>query len=233
MLLGSTPATYRYKIRPRGIKTQDFADFSGRHLHCNPGGILLNGRLLHHHWMDSHSVCGRLLDLTLATQRYKGHPCRMKVQDFADFSGGGLYSNPGGILLDCRLLHNCCRDSNSLCGRLLGFTPATQRYNGHPCGIKTQDFAVCCRGGLMYYAGGTLLDCKFLHNRWTDFNSVCGRLLGSTPATQRYRVRPCPMKAHEVTVLCGDTKLVELYSIADSSTAAGRISILFAGGCWA
>jgi len=25
----------------------------------------------------------------------------------------------------------------------------------------------------------------------------------------------------------------ELYSIADSSTTAGRISILFAGGCWA
>jgi len=41
------------------------------------------------------------------------------------------------------------------------------------------------------------------------------------------------MKTHEVTVLCGDTKLAEFYSIADSSTAVGRIPILFAGGFWA
>jgi len=90
MLLGSTPATYRYKILPCGIKTQDFADFSGRGLYSNPGGILLDGRLLHHRWMDSNSVCGRLLGLTLAMQRYKGRPCGSKTQDFADFCGGGL-----------------------------------------------------------------------------------------------------------------------------------------------
>jgi len=84
----------------------------------------------------------------------------------------------------------------------------------------------------MYYAGGTLLYCRFHYNRGTDFNSVCGRLFGSMPATQRYKVRPCPMKTPEVPVFCRDTKLVELYSFADSSTTAGRISIQFAGGCW-
>jgi len=67
----------------------------------------------------------------------------------------------------------------------------------------------------------------------TDSNSFCGRLLGSTPATQRYKVRPCHMKAHGVTVFCGDTKLAELYSIADYSTTTSRIPDSFAGGCWA
>jgi len=79
MLLGSMPATYRYKIRPCGIKTQDFADFSGRGLYSNPGGILLDGRLLNHRGMDSNSVWRRLLGLTLATQRYKGRPCGSKT----------------------------------------------------------------------------------------------------------------------------------------------------------
>jgi len=54
-----------------------------------------------------------------------------------------------------------------------------------------------------------------------------------TPATQRYKVRPSPMKTHVVTVFCGDTKLAELYSIADYSTTARGIQILFAGGYWA
>jgi len=67
----------------------------------------------------------------------------------------------------------------------------------------------------------------------TDSYSVCGRLLGSTPATQRYKVRPCPMETHEVTVFCGDTLLAEFYSIADYSTTTGRIQVSFAGGCWA
>ena len=39
--------------------------------------------------------------------------------------------------------------------------------------------------------------------------------MASTPATQRYKVRPCPLKTHEVTVYGGDTKLAELYLIAD------------------
>jgi len=34
------------------------------------------------------------------------------------------------------------------------------------------------------------LDGRFLHNRLTDSGSDCGRLLGSTPATRRYKVRP-------------------------------------------
>ena len=45
------------------------------------------------------------------------------------------------------------------------------------------------------------LDGRFLHNRWTDSGSDCGRLLGSTPATQPYMIHPPATFIHEVTVL--------------------------------
>jgi len=57
-------------------------------------------------------------------------------------------SNPGGILLDGRLLHDYLTDSNSVCGRLLGSTPATRRYKVRLCGIKAQEVAVFCGGGV-------------------------------------------------------------------------------------
>jgi len=38
-------------------------------------------------------------------------------------------------------------ESNSVCGRLLGSTPATQWYKGRPGGIKAQDFADISEGG--------------------------------------------------------------------------------------
>jgi len=41
------------------------------------------------------------------------------------------------------------------------------------------------------------------------------------------------MKALEVTVFGGDTKMAELYSIADYCTTTERIQGSFAGGCWA
>jgi len=143
--------------------------------------------------MDSDSVCWRLLGLMPATQRYRGHPCGIKTQDFTDFSEGGLRYHAGGIILDGRLLHNCQTDSNYIpTGRgLLGSTPATPRYRECPGGIKTQDFADLSGGGLRYHAGGTLLEGRLLHNHRTDSNSVCWRLLGSMPATRWYMLHIC------------------------------------------
>jgi len=86
-LLGSTPATQRYKGRLGGIRTQDFADISGGGLREHTSRLLPDSRLLHTREAHSHSVGGRLLGSTPATPRYKGRPCRMKAQDFADFSG--------------------------------------------------------------------------------------------------------------------------------------------------
>jgi len=51
--------------------------------------------------------------------------------------------------------------------------------------------------------GGILLDGGFLHDRLTDFNSVCWTLLGSMPATHRYEVRHCRIKTQEIAVFCG------------------------------
>ena len=48
-----------------------------------------------------------------------------------------------------------------------------------------------------------LLDGRFLHNRYRYSNSDCGRLLGLTSASRRYRVRPYAMKTHEVS-LCAE-----------------------------
>jgi len=46
------------------------------------------------------------------------------------------------------------------------------------------------------------LDGRFLHNRWADPGSDCGRLLGLTPATQRYEGRLCRIEAHEIANPC-------------------------------
>jgi len=45
-------------------------------------------------------------------------------------------------------------------------------------------------------------DGRFLHNHCSDPECDCGRSLGSTPATQWYKVRPCRIKAQEVAVFC-------------------------------
>jgi len=42
------------------------------------------------------------------------------------------------------------------------------------------------------------LDGRFLHNHCSDPGSDCGRLLGSPPATQRYKGRLCPIRTHEI-----------------------------------
>jgi len=66
--------------------------------------------------------------------------------------------------LDGRFLHNHRSDPDSDCGRLLGSTPATQRYKVRPCRIKAHEVAVFCAGCIRYQAGNTLLDGRYLHN---------------------------------------------------------------------
>jgi len=46
------------------------------------------------------------------------------------------------------------------------------------------------------------LDVRFLHNHCSDPESDCERSLGSTPATQWYKVRPCRIRTQEITVFC-------------------------------
>ena len=44
---------------------------------------------------------------------------------------------------------------------------------------------------------------RLLHNRWPDSNSFSWRLLGSTSATPRYKVRVCRIKTQEIAVFYG------------------------------
>ena len=55
--------------------------------------------------------------------------------------------------LDGRSLHNHCSDPGPDCRRMLGSTPATQRYKGRLCGIKTHEIADPCESCLYRYPG--------------------------------------------------------------------------------
>jgi len=158
-LLGWTPATQWYRLRPCHIKTHEIAVFCAGCIRYQGGDILLDGRYLHNRWLDFDSVCGRLLGLTLAFQRYKVRLCRIKTQEIAVFCGEDLYSSPGDILLIGRLLHNRWTDFAALCGSLLGSTPATRQYKVRLCRIKTQEIADSCEGCLYRYSGD-------LRTRW-------------------------------------------------------------------
>jgi len=56
-------------------------------LGSSPGGILLDGRLLHHHLTDSNSVCWTLFGSTPAMRRYKVCLCGIKTHDIAVLFG--------------------------------------------------------------------------------------------------------------------------------------------------
>jgi len=152
-MLDSTPATQRYWIHPPGTPIHEVTMLNS--VLAIPE---LDCRFLHNRWADPGSDHGRLLDLTPAFQRYKVHLCSIKTQEFALFCRAYIRYLAGDILLDSRLLHNRSKDLDSVCGRLLGLTPAFQRYKVCLCRIETQEFAVLCRGSISYHAGDTLLD---------------------------------------------------------------------------
>jgi len=78
-------------------------------------------------------------------------------------------------------------------------------------------------------------DGVFLHNHWTDFESVTWMLLGLTPATRWYRVRLWRTSIHGVRPPCdsGLLSLLILNSMADSSTTAAPILNPSPGRRWA
>jgi len=117
-------------------------------LGSNPGGTLLNGRLVHNRLGYPDSVCWRLWARRQLHAGIRFVPVASKPRISRSSMEGVLRSNPGGILLDGRLLHDRLTDFNSVCWTLLGSTPATHRYEVHRCRINTQDFAVFSGGGL-------------------------------------------------------------------------------------
>jgi len=128
-------------------------------------------------------------------QRYTVCLYRVKTQEVAVFCRDDLYSSPGDTLLDGGCLHNRGADLDSVCRRLLGMMPAFQRYKVRLYGIKAHELAVFCRGCIRYQASDILLDGRLLNDHWRESDSLCRRLLGLTPASQRYKVRLCHIKA--------------------------------------
>jgi len=163
----------------------------------------LDGRFLHNHCSDPESDGGRLLGWTPATQWYKVRSCHIRTHEIAVFCAGCIRYQAGDTLLGGRYLHDRWLDFDSVCGRLLGLTPAFQRYKVRLCRIKTQEVAVFCGEDLYSSPGDILLNGRLLHNRWTDFAALCGGLLGSMPATRQYKMRLCRIKAQEIADSCG------------------------------
>jgi len=81
--------------------------------------------------------------------------------------------------------------------------PAFQQYKVRLCHIRAQEVAVLCGEDLYSSLGDILLNSRLLHSQWTDFDALCGALLGSMPASQRYKVRLCCMDTQESAVFCG------------------------------
>jgi len=157
----------------------------GRILYINTLAIReCDGRYLHNHCSDPEPDCGGLLGLAPASQWYKVRLCRIKTQEFAVFCGGSVRYQAGDIVLDGGLLHYCWTDLDALCGRLLGLMPDFHPYKVGLCRIKAQEVAVLCGDDLGSCPGNTLLDGGYLNNQWTDFDSLCGRLLDMTQASQ-------------------------------------------------
>jgi len=101
---------------------------------------------LHHsHTIDPESDTWRFLGSTAAIQRYKIHSLRAIIHEVTGLNGVLVIPES-----DARFLHNYCSDPGSDCGRLLGSTPAMQRYKKRLCGIRTQEVANPCGGGCLY-----------------------------------------------------------------------------------
>jgi len=158
---------------------------------CILGIVELDGTFLDNSLTNPVSDCGKSLALTSAMQWYKGCFCGIKTHEIGD-PGGVVFIRILAILeLDGRFLHTHLTDSGSDCGRLLGLTLATQRYELRLGRIKTLEFSIFYRWDIRSDIGDTLLDGRFLHNCITRIQSDCRRQSALMLATQWYKVRLC------------------------------------------
>jgi len=125
--------------------------------------------------------------------------CRIGTHEIAPFGGGCIRYHAGDNLLDGTLLHNCETDFHSVCGGLLGPTPASERWKVRLGPIDAHRIGVFCGRCIRYQADDILLDGRLLHDHFTDLGSLCGILSGSTPASQRYKLHLSAICIHDVT----------------------------------
>jgi len=160
----------------------------------------LDGRFLHDRWTNPESDCAWLLGSTPAKQRYRIHSSRIFIRDVTGLNGMGCWRS-----------QNSMADCSTTTAPILDLM-AGDRWARHQLrsGIKDVSVASELRKSLTLVGVvfiGTLvipeLDGRFLHDRWTDPESDCGRLSGPTPATQRYEIHPSATFIHDVTGLNG------------------------------
>jgi len=190
----------------------------------------LDGRFLHDRWTNPESDCGRLLGSMPATQRYKIHLFATLIHDVT-----------GLKRMRCWRSQNSIADYSTTTAPIL-YVIAEDHWARCQLCSSIKDVSVTSElrksltlVGVVFI--GTLPipehDGRFLHDRWTNLESDCGRLSGSTPAMQRYKIHPSATFIHDVTGLNRVGYWRSLNSIADYSTTTAPILDLIAGYCWA
>jgi len=97
------------------------------------------------HTIDPESNTWRFLGSMAAIQQSKIDPLRAIIQEVTGLNGVLAIRE-----LDNRSLHNHYSDPGSDCARLLGSTPAAQRYKGRLCRIRTHEIADHYGGGCLH-----------------------------------------------------------------------------------
>jgi len=181
-LSGSTPATQRYKVHSSPNFIHDVTGLN--RVECGRSQNSME---------DSSTTTAPILDpiageCSAQRQLHSGIkyvsvvPKLMKLLTTMRVVLIGPLAIPG---LNGRFLHDRWTKPGSDCRRLSGSTPATQRYRIHPSAIFMHQVTVL--NGVLAISEP---DIRFLYNHSSDPGSDCGRLLGSTPAMQRYKVCP-------------------------------------------
>ena len=130
-------------------------------------------------------------------RRYMIHPFVIIIHEVTVLNG--VLAIPE---LDDRFLYNHSSDPRSNCERLLGSTPATQRYiKDISVASKPRKSVTLVRVVFIDTLVIHELDDRFLYNHCSDPRSNCERLLGSTPATQRYNGCLCPVRTRKSLTL--------------------------------
>jgi len=170
--------------------------FSSQDLHSG-----LTAATLHHSpTIDPESDIWRFLGSMPAIQRYKIHPQRAIIHEVTGLNRMGCWRS-----------QNSMADTSTTAGPILDliaggcWAPRQLRSGIKDVSVAWKPMKSLTLVGVVFI--GTLaipeLDGRFLHSRWADPGSDCTRLLGSMPATQRYKGRLCCIKTYEIADPCG------------------------------
>jgi len=143
----------------------------------------------------------RFLGSMPAIQWYKIHPQRDIIHEVTGLN-----------LVECWRSQNSMADSSTTTAPILNLIAGGYwaRHQLHS-GIKNVSVASKLRKSVtlmrvVFIDTSTLaiseLDGRFLHNHFSDPGSDCGRSLGSTPATRRYKRRLCRIRTQEIADPC-------------------------------